>query len=62
MNRLLVCISILTLFSAIWDATSMIAKISNSENDLVIFRIVGLVMAIVVIVMLIYFYKSKRID
>lgn len=62
MNRLLVCISILTLFSAIWDATSMIAKIFNSENNLEIFRIVGLVMAIVVIVMLIYFYKSKRID
>ena len=64
MNSLLLAISFLTLFSAIWDACSMMNEMMSFESHFGStfkgFRIVGLIMAIIVVGVLVYLYKRKR--
>ena len=64
MNALLIGISFLTLFSAIWDACSMFNEMTSFKahfgSTFWGFRIVGLIMAFIVIGVLFYLYKRKR--
>ena len=64
MNSLLIAISVLTLFSAIWDATSMFEKMFSFNSffgsEFWGYRIVGLIMAFFVVGLLVYFYHRKR--
>ena len=64
MNALLIGISFLTLFSAIWDACSMFNEMTSFKahfgSTFWGFRIVGLIMACIVIGVLFYLYKRKR--
>ena len=66
MNALLVGISFLTLFSAIWDACSLVNEMvsfpSHFSSSFQGFRIVGLVMAVFVLVVLVFLYGHKRDD
>ena len=64
MNALLIGISFLTLFSAIWDACSMFNEMTSFKahfgSTFLGFRIVGLIMAFIVVGVLFYLYKRKR--
>lgn len=64
MNALLIGISFLTLFSAIWDACSMFNEMTSFKahfgSTFWGFRIVGFIMAIIVVGVLFYLYKRKR--
>ncbi|MBR5169175.1 MAG: hypothetical protein IKW85_01240 [Muribaculaceae bacterium] len=64
MNSLLLAISFLTLFSAIWDACSMFNEMMSFKSHFGStfwgFRIIGLIMAFVVIGVLVYLYRRKR--
>lgn len=64
MNALLIGISFLTLFSAIWDACSMFNEMTSFKahfgSTFWGFRIVGLIMAFIVVGVLFYLYKRKR--
>lgn len=66
MNALLVGISFLTLFSAIWDACSLLNEMisfpAHFSSSFWGFRIVGLAMAVIVLVVLGYLYEHKRDD
>ena len=64
MNSLLLAISVLTLFSAIWDACSMLNEMMSFETRFGStywgFRIVGLIIAVFVSGVLVYLYRRKR--
>ena len=64
MNSLLLAISFLTLFSAIWDACSMFNEMMSFKSHFGStfwgFRIVGLIIAFIVVGVLVYLYKRKR--
>ena len=64
MNSLLIGISFMTLFSAIWDACSMLNEMmsfkSHFGNTIWGFRIAGIIIAVIVVGVLLYLYKRKR--
>lgn len=64
MNSLLIGISFLTLFSAIWDACSMFNEMMSFKahfgSSYLGFRIMGIVMSFIVLGALIVLYKRRR--
>lgn len=64
MNSLLLCISFLTVFSAIWDASSMLSSMFSFESRLgglyQGFRITGMVMLVLVLCVLVYLYRKRK--